>query len=501
MIIQILTLPPPLTFLNFTHCNFTYLLLTVNSASSPVFGGRFLFARKTGGCTASWFCVSLYPYLYTGMRKSKFLIAATSSGCGKTTLSLGLMRALTRRHIHVQPFKCGPDYIDTQFHALAAGTPSINLDLFMASESHVRSLFSDYDAEVKIVEGVMGMFDGYSRMKGSSADVAMTLDIPVVLLVNAASTAYSVAATVFGFRNFMPEVKIAGVIFNRVASESHFAFLKEACADAGVECLGYIKRNERLAMPSRHLGLSLAAREEMERYISEAAEAVEEGVDIDRLLELTSGAGTPENIQKPAAFPTARQPLKIAVARDEAFNFIYPANIRSLENHPRYAAEINYFSPLRDTSIPESTDIVYLPGGYPELFASELEANESMRNSIREFAACGGRIIGECGGMIYLGEETDGKKMCGVLPIKSTMKEARLRLGYRSVGINALKFRGHEFHYSKTENDTKATKADAVQTDIRGKAVATPVYRQGNVVAGYTHLYWAEADILKLFNL
>lgn len=436
-----------------------------------------------------------------GMRKSKFLIAATSSGCGKTTLSLGLMRALTRRHIHVQPFKCGPDYIDTQFHALAAGTPSINLDLFMASESHVRSLFSDYDAEAKIVEGVMGMFDGYSRMKGSSADVAMTLDIPVILLVNAASTAYSVAATIFGFRNFMPEVKIAGVIFNRVASESHFAFLKEACADAGVECLGYLKRNERLVMPSRHLGLSLAAREEMERYISEAADAMEEGVDIDRLLELTSSTETSVSIPKTETPSISRQPLKIAVARDEAFNFIYPANIRSLENHPRYAGEMEYFSPLHDTAIPEDTDLIYLPGGYPELFAAELEANESMRDCIRQFAAAGGRILGECGGMIYLGEEMDSKKMCGVLPIKSTMKEVRLRLGYRNMEIDGMKFRGHEFHYSRTEDDARATKADAVQTDIRGKAVATPVYRQGNVVAGYTHLYWAEADMLKLFNL
>lgn len=435
------------------------------------------------------------------MKKSKLLIAATSSGCGKTTLSLGLMRALSRRHIHVQPFKCGPDYIDTQFHAIAAGTPSINLDLFMASESHVRALFNDYDADVKVAEGVMGMFDGYSRMKGSSADVAMTLALPVILLVNAASTAYSVAATIFGFRNFMPEVKIAGVIFNRVASESHFAFLKEACADAGVECLGYLKRNERLAMPSRHLGLSLAAREEMERYIFEAADAVEEGVDIDRLLELTSDTETSMSIPKTETPSTGREPLKIAVARDEAFNFIYPANIRSLENHPRYAAVIDYFSPLHDTSIPEGTDLIYLPGGYPELFAAELEANESMRDSIRQFAAAGGRILGECGGMIYLGEEIDGRKMCGVLPIKSTMKEARLRLGYRSVEIDGMKFRGHEFHYSRTEDDAKATKADAVQTDIRGKTVATPVYRQGNVVAGYTHLYWAEADILKLFNL
>lgn len=173
--------------------------------------------------------------------KSAFLIAAVSSGCGKTTLSLGLMRAIARKHISVQPFKCGPDYIDTQFQSIAAERESINLDLFMSSASHVRALFSHYSkgSDVSIVEGVMGMFDGFDKMKGSSADIARVLDIPMILLVNAASTAYSVAATIYGFTRFCHDVRVAGVIFNRVASENHFSFLRKACEDVGMECFGY----------------------------------------------------------------------------------------------------------------------------------------------------------------------------------------------------------------------------------------------------------------------
>ena len=171
--------------------------------------------------------------------KHAFLIAAASSGCGKTTLSLGLMRALSRRNAEVQPFKCGPDYIDTQYHRLATGRDSINLDLFMSSESHVRNLFDRYssNADISIIEGAMGMFDGFDDMNGSAADIALKLDIPVILLINAASSSFSVAATIFGFTRFRPEVKVAGVVFNRVASANHFRFLKDACQATGVECL------------------------------------------------------------------------------------------------------------------------------------------------------------------------------------------------------------------------------------------------------------------------
>lgn len=421
--------------------------------------------------------------------KSAFLIAATSSGCGKTTLSLGLMRALVRKYISVQPFKCGPDYIDTQFQSIAAERDSINLDLFMSSESHVRNLFSYYSeaTDVSIVEGVMGMFDGFDKMKGSSADIARILDIPVILLINAASTAYSVAATIYGFTHFCPDVKVAGVIFNRVASENHFSFLRKACEDVGVECFGYLKKNTALQTPSRHLGLTLSSREDMNSFIEMAADEVEKNVDVNRILEATSRLEYPtEGLKIPVL-----QNLTVAVARDEAFNFIYPANLNTF-------GKIIYFSPLHDQRLPEA-ELVYLPGGYPELFAEELSANIEMRNEIKTFAESGGRILAECGGLIYLCEEIDGEKMCGVFPLKATMKDSKLSLGYRTVEFPRVTLKGHEFHYSHII-DPLQEPSIALQKSVKDMSVETPVYRYKNTIAGYTHLYWAETDILKLWE-
>lgn len=199
---------------------------------------------------------------------------------------MGLLRALRNRGLNVQPYKCGPDYIDTMFHHMAAGRESVNLDTFMASEAHVREIFDRYgvDADVRVVEGVMGLYDGYDKSRGSSAEIAMLLDVPVVLVVSAKSVAYSVAPLIYGFKHFNPKLRIAGVVFNMVASESHYAHLKAACEDAGVQALGYLQRNENLVIPGRHLGLTISAREEMERLISLAAEEVEKHVDVDRLV-------------------------------------------------------------------------------------------------------------------------------------------------------------------------------------------------------------------------
>lgn len=421
--------------------------------------------------------------------KPAFLIAATSSGCGKTTLSLGLMRAMVRRGLSVQPFKCGPDYIDTQFQAIASGRESINLDLFMASKAHVRYLFSHYseESDVSIVEGVMGLFDGFDKMRGSSAELSRVLDIPVVLLINAASSAYSVAATIYGFTHFMPEVKVSGVIFNRVASENHFSFLREACLDTGTECFGYIGRNQSLQTPSRHLGLTLTARDEMERFVNLAADEVERNVDISRLLTSVS---TPKRVKEKAQTPVSGN-LTAAVARDEAFSFIYPANLRSV-------GKVIYFSPLHDKHLPEA-DIVYFPGGYPELYASELAANSTMIKETRAFADNGGYILAECGGLIYLCDEIDGHRMCGIFPLKATMKASKLTLGYRSVMFPDITLKGHEFHYSHIV-DPMAAETIAFQEDAKGRRVSTHVYRYKNTIAGYTHLYWAEADILRLWK-
>ncbi len=422
-------------------------------------------------------------------KQSAFIIAATSSGCGKTTLALGLMRALVRKHLSVQPFKCGPDYIDTQFQTIAARQESINLDLFMSSESHVRALFSHYseESDVCIVEGVMGMFDGFDKMKGSSADIARVLDIPVVLLVNAASTAYSVVATIYGFTHFCPDVKVAGVIFNRVASENHFSFLKKACEDVGVECFGYIKKNESLQTPSRHLGLALSSQAEMNQFIDKAADEVEKNVEIERLLNATSLTDRPkEELKVPVL-----NDITVAVARDEDFSFIYPANLKTF-------GKVIYFSPLRDSHLPEA-DIVYLPGGYPELYADMLSANSSMRNEIKTFAENGGRILAECGGFIYLCEKIDGEKMCGIFPLEATMKDSRLTLGYRTIKFPEMTLKGHEFHYSHII-DPLGEHNIALQENAKGKRVDTPIYRFKNTIAGYTHLYWAGADILKLWK-
>lgn len=421
--------------------------------------------------------------------KHSFLISAISSGCGKTTLSLGLMRTLTRRNVRVQPFKCGPDYIDTQYHRIATGKDSINLDLFMSSEKHVKDLFGRFSesADVSIIEGAMGMFDGFDGMKGSAADIARTLNVPVVLLINAAATSFSVAATIYGFTRFCPDVRVAGVIFNRVGSTNHFAFLRDACEATGVKCFGYIRKNESLQTPSRHLGLSLDSVPGIERFVDAAAVEVENTVYIDRLLE----ASVIDFPMMPQIHSETRDQT-VAVAQDEAFNFIYPANLERLN------VNIVFFSPLHDKVLPKA-DLVYLPGGYPELYADTLEENQMMRTALKDFAEKNGKILAECGGMIYLTEEIDGKKMCGVFPLKTSIKNARLKLGYRRVKFDNFEISGHEFHYSDII-DVSGLPSVAQQYNIRSEKVATPVYRYKNVFAGYTHLYWAETDIFKLWE-
>ncbi|MDE5674203.1 MAG: cobyrinate a,c-diamide synthase [Muribaculaceae bacterium] len=421
--------------------------------------------------------------------KNAFVIAAASSGSGKTTLSLGLMRALSRRNVEVQPFKCGPDYIDTQYHRIATGKDSINLDLFMASESHVRKLFDTYSStsQVSIIEGAMGMFDGFDGMEGSAADIARKLNVSVILLINAASTSFSVAAIIYGFTRFCPDVKVAGVIFNRVASSNHFSFLEDACRATGVACFGYIGKNDELRTPSRHLGLSLESQKRIEKFVDRAAFETENTVDIDRLLNATIIPDRKIEIQD-----LHKRNLMVAVARDEAFNFIYPVNLDA------FHADIVYFSPLHDRMLPKA-DLIYLPGGYPELFAAELEKNLELRRAIKEYAEAGGKILAECGGMIYLTEEIDGKKMCGIFPVKTSMENAHLQLGYRKIVFDGFEISGHEFHYSDVR-DTIGLPSIARQYNIRGKEVSTPVYRFKNVIAGYSHLYWGETDILNLWR-
>ena len=421
--------------------------------------------------------------------KPQFLIGAFSSGSGKTTVTMGCLRVLRERGLQVQPFKCGPDYIDPQFHALATGRESVNLDTWLASPGHVRSLYAraGTDADVCAVEGVMGLFDGYDRSRGSSAEIAQLPGIPVVLVADARSAAYTMAAQLYGIKHFRPEIKLAGVIFNRVGSARHRNLLQQACDDAGVRCLGFLPRREGMEIPSRHLGLTLDTRQVMEAQIASAAELVRENVDIDALLDCTRAPFEAELIDP---FPPGN--LRIAVARDAAFNFTYRENLAQLAR----LGQVRYFSPLAGDALPEA-DLVYLPGGYPELFLEELRAQKTLIAQLRDYVEAGGKLLAECGGMMYLSQT-----VCGILPFACTMEGARLHLGYRRlVTATGGEWRGHEFHYSCVANEKKVTLPSvAVQYNAAGERVDTPLYRYKNLLAGYTHLYWGEADLLKLWD-
>ena len=365
---------------------------------------------------------------------------------------------------------------------MAAGVESVNLDTYMSSPAHVQTLFGHYggDADACVIEAAMGLFDGADGPRGSAAEVAQILDVPVVLLVSAKAVAYSVAPLIYGFRNFNPRLRLAGVVFNFVASEHQLATLRRACEDAGVPCLGYLPRNSELVIPSRHLGLTLQECEKTERLIALAAQEVTKHIDLDRLLEGTYR--TNETYRANGIYrtnkPNAPRFSRIAVARDAAFNFTYRANIDAL----RRLGAVSFFSPLQDAVLPQC-DLLYLPGGYPELFAEQLAGNMAMREQIRAYADAGGCVLAECGGFMYLCRDIDGQPMCGLLPYSATMQGARLHLGYRETVLNGVTLRGHEFHYSTTIPEAP-----------------TPFVHYKNIRAGYPHWYWGD-DPQKLLSL
>ena len=429
---------------------------------------------------------------------TQFLVGAANSGAGKTTITIGLLRAFKDMGMRVQSFKCGPDYIDTKYHAAATKTEPVNLDTWMASAKHVRDLYYRYASESNccITEGVMGLFDGYKKMCGSSAEIAGLLKIPVVLVVNAVSTAYSVAPVIYGFMHFHPEVRIAGVIFNKVSSASHFSFLKEACNDINVECFGYMPMDKDISIPSRHLGLSTSEDIETECYIRRIAELVKENIDLDKMIRCLS-AEIDVDIENNSLSENEKH-ITIAVARDEAFNFTYRENIDRLA----LLANVVFFSPLHDHHLPKA-DILYIPGGYPELYAEGLEKAEMMRHEIRIFADNGGKIFAECGGLMYMcGHlENNGKKyeMTGIMPFDCSMTGARLTLGYRYMTYKGKTYRGHEFHYSHI-SDADALPSMADLYNARDMKVPVRIYRKGNVIAGYTHWYWGENDFMDFWK-
>lgn len=434
----------------------------------------------------------------------QFLIAAPCSGSGKTTVCRGLMTALMRRGLAVQPYKCGPDYIDTKFHAAVCRRPSVNLDTFMASPEHVRRLYAHYaeGADACVVEGMMGLFDGYERDRGSSAEVAALLGLPVVLVVDARSAAYSVAALLKGFQQFRPDIDIAGVIFNKVSSPRHYGMLQEACADAGLPCFGCLPKDETLEQKSRYLGLDFS-QEENGASADDWAERMERHIDIPRLLQVTARP-LPE-----AESPFAKHPaghLHTVVLRNaESFSFLYTEHLDILHRMGR----VTFLNPEEDTPLPPNTDLLYLPGGYPEKHAVRLSEAKLCMKSIHDYIKQGGRALAECGGMIYLSrgiwfdEEPVFVPLCGALPftISCRKEERKLSLGYRQFHYQGQALRGHEFHYTQFFLEKEESPAPSIVQVYNAKEqeVATPVFRYKNLLASYTHLYWGETDIVQLF--
>jgi cobyrinic acid a,c-diamide synthase len=430
-------------------------------------------------------------------------IAGTHSGVGKTTLTLGLMAALKHRGLAVQPFKCGPDYIDAGHHAKACGRTSRNLDSWMMGEEGVRESYARAvrNADAAVVEGVMGLFDGASANspEGSTAHIAELLDLPVLLVIDARGMARSIAAMAQGYARFMPGLKFVGVIANNVAGERHARILRDALeAAGGPPLLGVLPREKHWVMPERHLGLiSPTERGAGEEWFNDLSRGVEEHLDIERLLQSTLGR---RPMDRP--FQTDdRFDVRLGIARDAAFHFYYEDNLDLLRS---LGAELIKFSPLSDAGLPEDLDGVYIGGGFPEMFAQALEANLSMRRSIHDFAHSGGSIFAECGGFMYLCRsltDTVGKnwEMCGVFDAITEMHNRRVRLGYVQAATIAsglfggagTELRGHEFHWSSLVEKKDKWEPVFEVSGADGQNRRATGIRSGNLWASYIHVHFA----------
>ncbi|WP_394817605.1 cobyrinate a,c-diamide synthase [Streptomyces doebereineriae] len=464
----------------------------------------------------------------------RLVIAAPSSGSGKTTVATGLMAAFAARGLAVSPHKVGPDYIDPGYHALASGRVGRNLDAYLCGPELVAPLFlhGARRCDIAVVEGVMGMFDGAAGEGelASTAHVAKLLRAPVVLVVDASSQSRSVAALVHGFASWDPEVRVGGVILNKVASDRHEALLREALESAGVPVFGVLRRVAQVDTPSRHLGLVPVAERRGAAVDAVAAMAaqVERGCDLEGLVSLARGAGalscaawdaaevlaqTPEGLDCANAGGGAETPRGagncatsphrpapghepphgqvIAIAGGPAFTFSYAEHAELLT---AAGAEVVPFDPLRDEQLPDGTAGLVIGGGFPEVYAAELSANEPLRKAVAALAETGAPVAAECAGLLYLCRELDGQPMCGVLDASARMED-RLTLGYRdavavsdsSLAVAGTRMRGHEFHRTVVEPEA----GDAAAWGVRVPRRRLEGFVQRGVHASYLHTHWA----------
>ena len=432
-----------------------------------------------------------------GKQCPRIVLAGVSSGVGKTTVVTGLLRVLRDQGLAVQPFKVGPDYIDPGFHEKAAGRDSYNLDTWLVPEERLVSTFCTLagDADLSVIEGVMGLFDGGAAGVSSTAHIARLLQAPVVLVMNCRSMGQSAAAVALGYREYAPDVEIAGVILNQLGSDNHEQIIREAMAGIGMPVLGALHRTDALQTPERHLGLTPVTETETDALIAHMAETVGAGLDLAAIRSVAESA--------PPLFPETEEtagekaPVRIGVAKDEAFTFYYPTSLSALAEK---GAELVPFSPLADETIPDVDGLLF-GGGFPEMFLEKLAANVSLKTSIRNARDAGMPIFAECGGLMYLCREIfdfDEKEyeMVGLVPAVCRMQKKLQRVGY--VTAKALcesilaqageTLRGHEFHFSTMEPDASDFPWAYELMGSRQKEAHREGYAAGAVLASYLHI-------------
>ncbi|TVM00854.1 MAG: cobyrinic acid a,c-diamide synthase [Candidatus Brocadia sp. WS118] len=446
----------------------------------------------------------------------RILIAGTHSGVGKTTITLGLMSALKDHGYRIQGFKVGPDYIDPSHHTTLTERPSRNLDTWLMSRDVCLELFEHAfsGSNIAVIEGVMGLYDGCldGTELGSTAHLAKVLNVPAVLVMDAKGLSRSAGAIVLGYKHFDREVKIEGVILNRVRSERHYTSLKKSIeSTCNIPVLGYVPFDEEIILPERHLGLVPSVEQELSKSAyQKIGKLLSATVDIDKLVNIASSTGDLSAFKKTVFTETHEQyNFRIAVSMDEAFNFYYQDNLDLLE---LYGVELTYFSPIYDKYLPADIDGLYIGGGFPELYASILAANTTMKESIRKAHKNGVAIYGECGGMMYLLEQmVDFKKktheMCGILKGTTKMENKRQGLGYITVQAmydNLLckkgdKFKAHEFHWSSLQvpEDTRFAYAISKCDDNKPRSDGLIADR---VLGSYAHVHFAtNTNLVKHF--
>ena len=447
----------------------------------------------------------------------RVVIAAPASGHGKTTVATGLIAAFARRGRRVAPFKVGPDYIDPGYHALAAGRPGRNLDPFLVGECRTTGVFASgaAGADIAIVEGVMGLYDGaFGRGEfASTAQVATQIGAPVILVVDATAQGRSVAALVDGFRGFDRRVRIAGVVLNRVGSERHREILAAALDEIGVPLLGVLHRSDAVATPSRHLGLVPVAERAPDAVatVHALADLISENLDLDRIERIAASA-TPLTLDEASAWSpqdaiaelggpvvtATGEPPVVAMAGGAAFTFSYAEHAELLA---AAGAEVVTFDPLHDAKLPDGTSALVIGGGFPEVYASALAENASLLKEVRGFAASGGVIAAECAGLLYLAKSLDGVPMCGVVEAEAVMTE-RLTLGYREAVAASesvlcdvgARVNGHEFHRTTLTPSSSAEPAWLWRAHDGAKVAEG--FASARLHASYLHLHWAGAPEL-----